>query len=67
MLAHRRGKTAVLGRLLLVGVMFFYSVGARAADVPPCPKQFVDAWNAFNLALSDAAMNNKAEPEMPPL
>jgi hypothetical protein len=47
--------------------MFFYSVGARAADVPPCPKQFVDAWNAFNLALSDAAMNNKAEPEMPPL
>lgn len=57
----------MLRRLLVVGAVFFYSFGARAADLPPCPKQFVDAWNAFNLAMSDAAMNDKAEPEMPPL
>ena len=57
----------MLTRLLVLGVLLFYSVDARATNIPPCSKKFVEAWNAFNLALADAATNNKPEPEMPPL
>ncbi len=56
----------------LIAVTIFVGVGhagerADALNLPPCSKQFVRAWDAFNLALSRADPSSKTQPEMPQL
>ncbi len=58
---------ALISATIFLGVSH---AGERAdnLNIPACPKKFVDAWNAFNLAMSRADPTDpKAQPEMPPL
>lgn len=67
-----RPTTTFLGATLVIATAYLgVSYAGERVDnlhLPPCSKQFVRAWNDFNLAMSRADPNDpKSQPEMPPL